>query len=102
MKMMYEKRRAVLERPMMAFKATAEAKLRAEIRREMRRTRRTSNLANHRKQDQYYRHESGRGDRILRSIRILNNWNARLRRSRETQYIILPVRTEAKAQRDEH
>ena len=38
MERMYEKRRAALERLMMAFRATSEPKLRAEMSREMKRT----------------------------------------------------------------
>ena len=38
MDIMYEKRRAALERLMMAFRATSEPKLRAEMSREMSRT----------------------------------------------------------------
>ena len=64
--------------------------------------RNASDGPDHGQRDQDRRHEGRHGDRMRRIVQDLDDWDARLRRRCESEDIVLPVGTEAEAQRDEH
>ena len=66
------------------------------------RRRNTRDCADHGEQDEDSRHERSRRDGPGRIVQDLHNGDASLRRGGKTEDIILPVRTETEAQRDEH
>lgn len=62
----------------------------------------TGDCRGHGQQDEDKSHKGSRGFRVRRLIQDLNDRDARLRRRGQTEDIILPVRTETEAKRDEH
>ncbi len=58
--------------------------------------------ADHGEEDEDGGQEGGGGDGARRVVQDLDDWDARLRRGREAEHVVLPVRAEAEAERDEH